>query len=388
MTKTKCGTLALVLVACLFASKASAFEIISKRGHEVRWKKMPVKYYVGEDLPLNFKAYGYDGRGEYIEVSEIIHNAFKTWKSTESVDIDYSYQGKLSMIKGGDDGKNTISFVSRDWMEQDFNPPPGALAVTVTTYDTGSGYIVDSDIYFNDEYYNWGHIDTAEEYAGSLVDIQNIATHEIGHVFGLAHSSESPFESSQELLSATMYYSSRSGETFRRFLNYDDRNAIRHLYPTDKYEKTVPEPAVTDIYPNEGYNTGDELAVKVEGRYLGPMTMIKITGGDMVEDEVCKITAHYVDSVECVFDLYNVSRGQYDVVIANSYDKTQTLSKAFTVHGREIEYENASSGGCGRIDEDGGKRGLALLGLIILIYPITFLPARKRALARAKINRR
>jgi len=301
--------------------------------------------------------------------------------------LDYLYAGTTDKLVSGDDEKNVISFISSGWNEMEFDPPSNALAVTVTTYDTGSGEMVDSDIYFNDEYYNWGHIDTVEEEdARAVADIQNIGSHEIGHFFGVDHPSEDPGEVNQDFRYATMYYSSGAGDTTRRSLNDDDMNAIRHLYPNEGTRQSTPEPEIHSVSPNSGHNTGPDVKVRIKGANFGPLTMVRLSHSDVRYDEVCKIVSLGSDWIDCVFDLYHVSRGEYDLVVSNLYDKSNSLGAGFKVFGEE--YEDMKAGGCGRMDGAKMDRKNAIIGLIILIFPITLMFLRRRAFARARIIRK
>jgi len=268
----------------------------------------------------------------------------------------------------------------------EFTPPTSALAVTITTYDSGSGKIVDTDIYFNNDNFKWGHIDSEEEEDSNIiVDIQNIATHEIGHFFGFDHASESPMEGKHEFRSATMYYSSGAGDVSRRTLNDDDTFAVKHLYPTDDYNKRILKPVASSITTDHGFNNGSEISVIVKGQNFGPLTMIKLVGPTR-NDTVCKILSITSQTAECAFDLYNTNKGEYSLSVANSYNKGSILANAFTVYGREIE-QPSSGGGCGNMDGSNHGISISLLGMIILVFPITLVFLRKRVLVLAKVQR-
>ncbi len=78
----------------------------------------------------------------------------------------------------------------------------------------------DVDIVFNGDDFSWS---TSGE--SGKMDVQNIATHEIGHFLGL----DDLYSSSDS--EATMYGYAAPGETKKRTLTEDDKNGIRFLYP-------------------------------------------------------------------------------------------------------------------------------------------------------------
>jgi|SRR3989344_6060390 len=97
------------------------------------------------------------------------------------------------------------------------NMGTGALAITTTTYSGST--VTDSDTNFN-LYYSWS---TSGD--GCCYDVQNVATHELGHwlvlndLYGGGDTEK------------TMYYSASVGETKKRTLDTDDINGINYIYP-------------------------------------------------------------------------------------------------------------------------------------------------------------
>jgi hypothetical protein len=97
------------------------------------------------------------------------------------------------------------------------NMGTGALAITTTT--SSGSTVTDSDTNFN-LYYSWS---TSGD--GCCYDVQNVATHELGHwlvlndLYGGGDTEK------------TMYYSASAGETKKRTLDADDTNGINYIYP-------------------------------------------------------------------------------------------------------------------------------------------------------------
>jgi len=125
--------------------------------------------------------------------------------------VSYSH----SYNNGNLDGVNTASF--------GYYPNSNVIAVT-TVWGYWSGppkyrEIVEWDILFN-EYYDWGNADVDS----SKMDLQNIATHELGHSAGLADLYQS------SCIEETMYGYSDYGETSKRDLASGDIAGIEDLY--------------------------------------------------------------------------------------------------------------------------------------------------------------
>ena len=100
---------------------------------------------------------------------------------------------------------------------------PGAIAVT-TVWGIFSGppfqrELVEFDAVFDDVDFTWGDATVNP----SVMDYQNIATHEFGHGAGMGHPSDSCTEE-------TMYRFASAGETKKRTLNQGDIDGIKKLY--------------------------------------------------------------------------------------------------------------------------------------------------------------
>lgn len=98
-------------------------------------------------------------------------------------------------------------------------PTDGVIAVTILWYNRATKTIVEFDIVFDTDY-RWG--DAAED--PSVMDLQNIATHELGHGAGLGDVYQSV------AYRETMYGYSDHGETIKRDLYIGDKTGITKLY--------------------------------------------------------------------------------------------------------------------------------------------------------------
>ncbi len=140
-------------------------------------------------------------------------SAWETSGGSRNIFGDLVY-GLRTFNDDATDGVNAISFGAL---------PENTIAITVVWGYFGGPValreIVEADILFNDLYV-WG--DAAVNPA--LMDVQNIATHELGHVAGMADLYTGA--ASQE----TMYGYSSEGDTIKRDLYNGDILGIRTLY--------------------------------------------------------------------------------------------------------------------------------------------------------------
>jgi len=98
-------------------------------------------------------------------------------------------------------------------------PTSGVIAVTILWYNRLTKTILEFDIVFDTDY-AWGDATTT----ANVMDLQNIATHEVGHGAGLGDVYQSV------AYRETMYGYSSTGETSKRDLYIGDKTGITKLY--------------------------------------------------------------------------------------------------------------------------------------------------------------
>lgn len=126
---------------------------------------------------------------------------------------------------------NLVTFKDNDWTYRGID---GTLAKTTVTFDAKTGQILDADIAINSAYNNLTVGDTKVGY-----DLQSIVTHEVGHLLGVAHSSD---------FDATMFASYEPGTKDLRTLAPDDVKAVCAAYPPGRA-------ATCDTTPHGGLAT-------------------------------------------------------------------------------------------------------------------------------------
>jgi hypothetical protein len=167
--------------------------------------------------PYEIDADNLDGVSQSVFVNAI-NSGVQAWDSQTSFDIfgSDSTSSDCEFNQDTVDDRNCIMFGLLD--------QPGVIAVAnVWGYYTGPPKIreiVEFDIVFN-EYYTWGVVSNPYD---TLMDVQNIGTHELGHAAGMDDLYTG--ECSEE----TMYGYADYGETNKRDLNLGDITGIKELY--------------------------------------------------------------------------------------------------------------------------------------------------------------
>ena len=164
---------------------------------------LPVRYVINPNNP--------QGLGSAFITSAISTSA-ETWDAATSKELFRDTYTIDSRARYGKlDGKNSIVFGATS---------PGTIAVTSTWYYTSTKQIIEFDMKFN-TYYTWGNADLNSR----VMDLQNIATHELGHSVGMNDIYTSSCSD------VTMYGYGDSGETKKRTLEPLDIEGLLSLYP-------------------------------------------------------------------------------------------------------------------------------------------------------------
>jgi hypothetical protein len=130
---------------------------------------------------------------------------------------------------------NAWIFRDQDWPYGEQHGADGTLAITTITFNTTNGEIYDADIEINSR----DSVLTTTD-IGVRADLQSIATHEIGHFFGLGHS---------DVPGATMYKRYSAGSTSLRSLEPDDAAGMCAIYPPGR------QAIASDCNPRHGFAT-------------------------------------------------------------------------------------------------------------------------------------
>jgi hypothetical protein len=193
-------------------------------GLPLYWKNACVGYAVEQTGATRFP---------FEATTAIIDEAFATWgdvtctDSGAQVGIGASNLGPVSCdeVRYNPTGpnQNVIIFRENGWPYSD---PNNTLGLTTITFNADNGEIFDADMEINA---SGGNLSITEQVPSNGFDLASVVTHEAGHFFGLAHSTDSR---------ATMFASYRPGSSALRTLAQDDADGVCEIYPSPT-ERTV-----------------------------------------------------------------------------------------------------------------------------------------------------
>jgi len=202
------------LLAALLTVWVPGFEPAMTANGMAHWDTQPVGYRVH-----------HAGSDDISDGSDLaaVRASFAAWTDLPGAAFAFRFDGltNLTATAGseGSEGSNLVVWRENpaEWVA-DGNSPL-YYAITTLSFDKCSAALVDADIEVNGGYHTFSTSDDSV-----AVDIQNVLTHEVGHVVGLDHSADS---------SAVMYAKAAAGETSKRILKQDDLEGVRYLYPAE-----------------------------------------------------------------------------------------------------------------------------------------------------------
>jgi hypothetical protein len=204
------------------------------------------------------------------------------------------------------DGRNFIVMRQSSWCEGTSSTDPSApaacyptnaLAITTVFRNTSTGEIVQADTEVNAVNVFWADLVRNPSLAApSTADFQNMITHELGHVIGLAHPCFSAADTTRlndnlgepqldctdpnlpaTVANATMFPSVSMANTSRRTLTPDDEQGACDIYPSSVATCSSGPSTGCSLAPASSRSPGQKLTVAVPIA-LGMLVLLAAVG--------------------------------------------------------------------------------------------------------------
>jgi hypothetical protein len=145
-----------------------------------------------------------------------ITNSFMNWQAQTGKAFFDTISDHGGASGPAADGNNTVGWARL--------VPRNTLAATWVWTETINGvdYVTDADIFYN-SFHDWGVFGTCTP-TETRFEVENVGTHEVGHVIGLAHVKDAE-------AMATMYPTAAPGETKKKTLTATDIAGATDLAP-------------------------------------------------------------------------------------------------------------------------------------------------------------
>lgn len=184
-------------------------------------------------IPFALHAAGSDDLSPALTYA-LIRESFQVWSDVPTARVGFVDQGPTQRsVPTQRDQRNLIYF---DETGRYLAVPPesGVIAVTRISSHAATGYITDADIIFNGRDFRFSAGLFAR--SGRMVNLKDVAVHEIGHLLGLEHT---PLDGPSALRPTMNPFIQGDVSGQAQSLEPDDIAGISFLYPASDYQASV-----------------------------------------------------------------------------------------------------------------------------------------------------